>query len=65
MVRDGRNSVVNRVNRVLILYYTTFNVRDRQAVNFWKHKGQIRDIPRQNFRKNKGHGLGEKKQRPI
>ena len=33
--------------------------------NFWNHKGQIRDIPRQNFRKNKGHGLGEKKQRPL
>ena len=38
MVRDGRNSVVNRVNRVLILYYTTFNVRDRLSIS-----GNIRD----------------------
>ena len=28
--------------------------------NFWKHKGQIRDIPMGNFRENKGHGLGGK-----
>ena len=34
--------------------------REREALPADKNKGQIRDIPRQNFEKNKGQCLGKK-----
>ena len=33
--------------------------------SFWKNKGQIREIPRQNFEKNRGQCLGKKNNVPY